>query len=222
MSIVVPVFKDDTALQTLLNGLNEQGWSDAVTVVDGARCDRTRALCERHGVRYLESETGRGPQIAAGIAAQKEGMCLILHADSIISVEMRKRWEALLTGPPVWGRFNVTIPGLGIVAWCMNARSRWTRICTGDQGMFFHTRLLEKAGGFARLKLMEDIETCIRLKHAWAGHFVPLQCVIGTSPRRWQTKGVLRTVLFMWWFRLKYFFGSDADSLYEQYYRSKG
>ena len=221
MSIVVPVFNDDTALHALLTGLSEQGWSDPVTVVDGAQNDQTRALCVRHGVRYLQSEAGRGHQIAAGIAVQKEGMCLILHADSTTSVTMRNAWEVLLSGPPVWGRFDVTISGLGVIAWFMNIRSRWTRICTGDQGMFFHTLLLEEAGGFARLKLMEDIETCTRLKHAWADHFVALQCVIGTSPRRWQTKGVLRTVLLMWWFRLKYFFGSDADTLYEQYYRSK-
>jgi hypothetical protein len=40
-----------------------------------------------------------------------------------------------------------------------------------------------------------------------------------TSSRRWESRGILRTILLMWRLRLSYFLGADPDRLARIYYR---
>jgi hypothetical protein len=49
-----------------------------------------------------------------------------------------------------------------------------------------------------------------------AKHYVSQLTVI-TSPRRWQKKGVVSTVLLMWFMRLAYFLGVPAARLAKLY-----
>src|SRR4029077_3228285 len=106
-----------------------------------------------------------------------------------------------------WGRFDVTIEGahplLRFVAASMNARSRLTGITTGDQAMFVTRDAFTTVGGFPPIALMEDIELSRRLKRISAP-FCRRQRVT-TSGRRWEKRGVLRTILLMWRLRLAYF-----------------
>ena len=106
---------------------------------------------------------------------------------------------------------------LGLVAWLMNWRSRLTRICTGDQAMFFATGILSEVGGFPAQPLMEDIELSKRLKRS-SGVFMAPKLAVRASPRRWRQRGVLRTIGHMWWMRLRYFFGASPGALYVAYY----
>ena len=92
-----------------------------------------------------------------------------------------------------------------MVAWADELRSRWTRICTGDQGMFFIVACLQHAGGFPKQPLMEDIEISKRLRNQ--GVFYAPDITILTSGERWQRDGILLTVLRMWRWRLRYFLG---------------
>ncbi len=39
-----------------------------------------------------------------------------------------------------------------------------------------------------------------------------------TSGRRWERHGVVRTMLLMWWLRLRYFFGTSPERLCRIYY----
>jgi hypothetical protein len=97
----------------------------------------------------------------------------------------------------------------------MNLRSRLTSVCTGDQCMFVASALFRDAGGFPAIELMEDIalSKILRRRHA------PL--VLGppvtTSGRRWEQRGVWRTVLLMWWLRLCYFLGASPSRLRRTY-----
>ncbi|MGD8556214.1 MAG: glycosyl transferase, partial [Chromatiales bacterium] len=38
-----------------------------------------------------------------------------------------------------------------------------------------------------------------------------------TSSRRWEERGILRTILLMWRLRLAYFFGTDPAELARRY-----
>ena len=164
---------------------------------------------------YIKSDRGRELQIARGLSRDQEWL-LILHADSEITTEMRDELADVLKGPPSWGRFNVSIPGLPVIAMSMNWRSRLTKICTGDQGMFFHQDLLDE---FPDQPLMEDIELSKRLKRRHSEKFVPLKSFISTSPRRWQQRGVVRTIITMWSYRIRYYLGTSAETLYAEYYQ---
>ena len=39
-----------------------------------------------------------------------------------------------------------------------------------------------------------------------------------SSSRRWEHRGIVRTILLMWRLRLAYFFGADTEALAERYY----
>ncbi len=97
----------------------------------------------------------------------------------------------------------------------MNARSRLTGIATGDQAMFATRAAFAAAGGFPDIALMEDITLAHRLKR-----ISPPLCLrerVTTSGRRWEERGVLRTIVLMWRLRLMYFFGVAPEKLAKRY-----
>ena len=97
----------------------------------------------------------------------------------------------------------------------MNLRSRLTGIATGDQAIFITHQAFNAVGRFAQLPLMEDIELSRRLKAV-----SPPTCVrqhVHTSGRRWETRGVWRTILLMWRLRWAWWRGVPAERLAERY-----
>ena len=221
LSVVIPVYADDKALSALLRQLKHRGFS--VVVVDGASSPMIRGIVDASGyeVRYLPSSAGRGQQIALAIAEVQTPWVWVLHADSLPSEEAFVFMQSLThTTQHGWGRFCVAIPQLRLVAFMMNLRSRLTKICTGDQGMFFAVPQLVAIGGFPAQPLMEDIEVSRQLKKARFPFLARPETVL-TSPRRWLRRGTIRTILQMWWYRLRYFLGADAHTLFEGYYSKK-
>jgi hypothetical protein len=93
----------------------------------------------------------------------------------------------------------------------MNARSRLTRISTGDQALFVRRETFLALGGYPEVELMEDLELSRRLKRA--GKIACLRARVITSARRWQRDGVIRTILLMWTLRLGHFLGVSPEQL---------
>ena len=226
LSVVIPVLNDAPALASvtseLLSWAENTGRSLEVIVVDGGSVDEpARVLPE--SVRLITlTRPGRGAQLACGANAARGNWIWLLHADSH-DLEAPLAYLFDLTTPG-WGRFDVRLADvapavaskLRVVASFMNWRSRLTGIATGDQGIFLHRDLLSEIGGLPEQPLMEDIELSRRLKQI-GRPFTP-QTVLGASGRRWQKSGVVRTVLRMWLFRLRYFFGASPEDLVRDYY----
>ena len=118
-----------------------------------------------------------------------------------------------------WGRFDIRLSGkhpmLRVVEFMMNHRSRLSAIATGDQGIFIEHGLFRALGGYADIPLMEDVEICRRLKRDSSPACVPL--AIETSSRRWERNGIFRTILQMWWLRLRYWLGAEPEKLARVY-----
>lgn len=212
--IIIPVYRDDASLRQLLTALQMDEWPGRLIVVDGEANPTVREFVEATSAEYLTSTRGRGQQIARGVSVAT-GWVLVLHADSSVNLAMRDAIVEVIAGEPCWGRFDIDIEGLPLVATGMNLRSRLTKICTGDQGMFFHRSLLTD---FPDQPLMEDIELSKRLKRSHSDKFFASRVRIETSGRRWRQNGVVRTVVNMWFFRARYYFGASASDLYAEYY----
>ncbi len=222
--MIVPVLNDAEPLVALLRELNPAAHAGQmeVLVADGGSVDDSRAVAEQGGARWLQAPPGRGHQLAAGVAQSRGRWLWLLHADSAgIGEALGWLWSWSAEAAPGWGRFDVALdppsPLLDVVAFLMNRRSRWTGICTGDQGMFVHRQLLSAAGGVPAQPLMEDIELSRRLKRLARPQ--ARSETITTSARRWRRNGVLVTVLSMWRFRLRYWLGADPALLAREYYR---
>jgi hypothetical protein len=112
--------------------------------------------------------------------------------------------------------FDVEIDGrhplLKVVAWAMNLRSRLTGIATGDQAIFVRRGAF---AGFPEIALMEDVAFCKAMKRVGPPACLHARAV--TSGRRWESRGVLRTVALMWQLRLRYFLGARPEDLARRY-----
>jgi len=223
LSIIVPTLNEAAgivaALQSL-GGLRRCGHE--VIVVDGGSSDGTVALAARFADRVLAASAGRAAQMNAGARVAAGDVFLFLHADTRLpEAADRLVLEGLAAAGAVWGRFDVRIasphPLLRVVETMMNLRSRLTRICTGDQGIFVRREAFEAVGGYPAQALMEDIAISARLRRLSAPLCLRARCL--TSARRWESRGVLRTILLMWWLRLQYALGVAPARLARDYGR---
>jgi rSAM/selenodomain-associated transferase 2 len=220
-SIIIPVLDEAgniaTAL-TLLAPLRARGAE--IIVVDGGSRDDTAARAAPLADRVVAGARGRATQMNAGAAVARGDVLLFLHADTRLPPDAdRIVIDALTRTQRAWGRFDVTIEGrhplLPVIAAAMNARSRLTGITTGDQAMFVTREAFRAAGGFPEIALMEDITFARTLKRI--SRPVSLRARVTTSGRRWETRGVVRTILLMWRLRLMYFLGAAPDQLARRY-----
>ena len=221
LTIVMPVLDEAERIVCQLSALapmRTQGVE--LIVVDGGSADATRTLATPYADRVLASARGRARQMNAGAAVATGDVLVFLHADTRLPADADKLIaRGLAMADKVWGRFDVAIDGrsplLPIVAALMNLRSRWTGIATGDQAIFVTRAAFIKAGGYPDQPLMEDIELSTRLR----AHHAPLclKAKVVTSGRRWETRGVWRTIFLMWSLRLAYFLGASPEPLAKRY-----
>lgn len=222
ISIVVPILNEEKTLKQALvqlQSLRAQGCE--VMFVDGGSEDDSVAQLQAAGFNVLESEPGRAMQMNLG-ARQTRGECLVfLHVDTRLPNKALALIRTVLNEDQggQWGRFDVSIAGqhplLRLVGWMMNQRSRLTGIATGDQALFMQRDLFNRVGGFPQQPLMEDIEMSRRLKQL--SRPICLKAKVCTSGRRWEQRGVWRTIRLMWRLRFAYWRGVPAEQLARLY-----
>ena len=189
-------------------------------VVDGGSSDATAQIAKACGETVISSAPGRAVQMNAGAELANAPVLLFLHADTVLPDNADELIsEALSDGRRVWGRFDVHIAGrsrmLPLVAALMNWRSRISGIATGDQAMFMTRTAFDAAGGFPAQQLMEDIEMSKRLRRL--SRPACLRAKVITSGRRWDTRGVWRTIVLMWRLRFAYWRGAAPERLAQLY-----
>ena len=218
LSIVVPALNEARGIRAALEALAPlRARGHEVILADGGSADGTPELAAGLCDRVVRAPRGRASQMNAGAAVASGEALLFLHADT----RLPQRADELIFQSlrfSRWGRFDVEIlarhPLLKVVAWAMNLRSRLTGIATGDQAIFVRR---DAFPGFPEIALMEDVAFSKAMKRR-----APPACrreKVRTSGRRWETRGVLRTIVLMWRLRLLYFLGARPEHLARIYYR---
>lgn len=221
VSIIIPVLNESVHIVNTLDRLQplrRQGYE--VIIVDGGSTDDTVAQASPLVDQVIMSQAGRARQMNQGAAHANGGILWFLHADTLVAPESHARLLAGLKAGVLWGRFNVRLSGalwpLRIIETMMNIRSCLTAVATGDQAIFVRAELFNQVRGYADIPLMEDISLSKKLRRQ--GRPVCISEAVVTSSRRWEEKGVFRTMLLMWWLRLLYWLGVSPQRLYAMYY----
>lgn len=219
--MIVPILDEEAIMPALIRrlaALRQDGCE--ILIVDGGSRDGGPEIARANGYPVMTTAPGRARQMNAGAKAARGDILLFLHADTALPADALACVRAVLDSDAAeWGRFDVHIESsarvLRAVASLMNWRSRFTGISTGDQAIFVRRDVFDSIGGFPDQPLMEDIEISKRLRRRSWPRRVASRAV--TSGRRWEQRGVWRTILLMWRLRLAYWCGVPAATLAERY-----
>lgn len=219
ISIIVPALNEAATIEYYLIALQAHRQQAEIILVDGGSQDATRIIASPYVDTLLSASAGRAEQMNVGALAARGDILLFLHADTLLPANALTLIQEAIAPDRQWGRFNVSLEGnhffLKVIATCMNWRSWLTGIATGDQGIFVTQRAFQAINRYTRQPLMEDIDLCKKLNQ-----LTPPACLsakVISSARRWEAFGVFKTILLMWWLRLRYFRGESPETLAQLY-----
>ncbi len=220
ISVIVPALNEAEGIVSTLQRLQAlRAGGHEVLLVDGGSGDATVELARPYVDGVLHSDRGRALQMNTGADAARGDILWFVHADTLVPEDADARILEAIDAGRDWGWFRVRIRGrsrwLPVIAWFMNRRSCLTRVATGDQGIFLRRSAWDVVGGFPEIPLMEDIAISRSLRRRFRGSCLPAK--VCTSGRRWEERGVGRTVWLMWRLRLAYFLGEDPAVLARRY-----
>ena len=223
LSIVIPTLNASASLpatcDALLSGATEGLVRDMV-ISDGGSTDGIEEIAHHLGATLVAGASGRGGQIARGVAAAGAPFILILHADTWLSEGWTMESRRLIEHHPTRAgyfrlRFRASGFAPGVVAGGANLRSRLLGLPYGDQGLVVARRTLEEVGGIPELPLMEDVALARRLK----GRLMPLRADALTSADRYESEGWTRRVSGNLVTLARFAAGADPETLLRRYDR---
>jgi rSAM/selenodomain-associated transferase 2 len=225
LAVVVPTLNEARHLPDLLKSLAAQTEpSERVLVADGGSTDGTADVARELGAEVLVvSGRGRGGQAAAAVAVLAEDVLLVAHADMAFppdALEVVRRHLAADPACPggcLGHRFDSPRRVYRLMEW-FDRRRAVRGESYGDQAQFFRRTWLDRAGGFPDQPIMEDVELSRRLRQL--GRTANLDLPVVVSPRRFEARGLVRTVWANWRFRQAYRRGGAAACamIYTRYY----
>ncbi|MBZ6377180.1 hypothetical protein B5C34_06215 [Pacificimonas flava] len=194
ITVIIPALNEAGAIARTI----ESAAGAEIIVADGGSGDDTVAIARRLGAQAVEETGGRGAQQNAGAAMAGPGNPLLfLHADTLLPSGWMQDVEQLLSRTDTaLGAFSLRIadarPAEKVIAAGASLRSRCFGLPYGDQALFLRRDAFDRLGGFRPLPIMEDYDLVRRARTL--GRVVTLQALVETSPRRWRSKGALRSV----------------------------
>ena len=224
LSVIIPTLKPAGELGLLLACLDSDLWprDEVIVVQAGAEGREPIDIAgTAHRMRVHFSPRGRGIQLNRGVAASHGDLLLFLHSDSRLSGCFAASIRRVCADPRVsLGCFSLAFrpssKALDLIALWANLRTRHLRMPYGDQGLFCRREVWEKAGGFRKAYLMEDVDFVRECRKIGRIHL--LRDLIHTSPTRYMNYGFLQASLMNHLTLLLYFLGEDDRRLYARYY----
>ena len=207
VSILIPTLDEQDELPELLDALGALPGRWETIVVDGGSHDATTTLARAHPttVVVLEAAGGRAAQLNAGARVASGDVLLFLHADSRLPRDAYASLAEAWRTPGVRGGNFALAFGDGAferVLGAVYALQRRHGFYYGDSSLWVRRETFAQLGGFRALKIMDDYDFVRRLEDGGGTRRLPGPAT--TSPRRWRSIGIGRTVLS--WFLIRWLY----------------
>lgn len=195
ISIIIPTYNEENAIQELLQYLKKHADSSVteILVVDGQSSDTTLKKVKETGCRCVISpEKGRASQMNFGADITTGDILYFVHADSFppesYTSDILKKVEEGAESGCYRVVFNSNKWLLKINAWF----TRFDRLMYrgGDQTLFIRRELFEELGGFKDYAIMEDFEMIRRLRKRGTFDIIPKAAVV--SARKYKENSYLK------------------------------
>lgn len=220
ISIVVPMYNEESTIESLLKQLEPYKSECEIILVDGGSTDSTLSMIPQDWT-VLHSGNGRGHQLNDGAKASTGDILFFLHCDSIIPENITGQILEVM-GKYEMGFFGVKFDSsdwvMGVCGRQSNRRAKYRQIPFGDQGIFIKRNLFESLGRFPEIPLMEDYQFSLTARNTGV-KMGQTESPIITSARRYG-KGFfhqLWVMYFMHKLRHLYRKGMPAEQILQMY-----
>ncbi len=223
LSIIIPTLSDPGKLSPLASFLEHRTWpGDEIIIVQGGPQGRTDRVRKSDLLIHARCPRGRGIQQNFGASLARGDLLFFLHDDTIpppdFGYQIRKvcgREDTAL------GCFRLAFypsnKSVKLIAEWANLRTTMFKLPYGDQGLFCRRDIFEKAGGFYRGYMMEDVDLVKRCRKL--GKLVTVSSEVYSSADRYIRKGPIAASLQNHMTMLLYHLGVSETELYSIYYR---
>jgi rSAM/selenodomain-associated transferase 2 len=222
-SFIIPVYREKEIINSTIDHLMllQKIANAEIIVADGDYEGSTLQKISNTTVRKILCPKGRARQMNCGAAEALGDILIFLHADTCLPENaLKKIAEILKDKKIIGGAFDLGIDSkrfyFRIIEKIASIRSRLTRIPYGDQAIFIRRDYFQFLGGFKDIPIMEDVELMGRIKKR-QGKINILKDKVKTSPRRWETEGVVFCTLRNWFLITLYLLGAKPETLVKFY-----
>lgn len=203
VSVVIPALDEAAGIAATLASVAGQTAPWEVILADGGSSDGTPDAARQAlpDVQVVQGAAGRAAQLAAGVAAARGSIVVLLHADTRLAAGALDAVRRVLSDPSVVGgcfatTFDSEAHRFGPVGrtamrvWQARLWMRWHRLAFGDRAPFVRAEALRRAGGIPQQPLFEDLDLVRAIRRH--GRFVFLDLPVVTSARRFRRRGAIR------------------------------
>jgi rSAM/selenodomain-associated transferase 2/rSAM/selenodomain-associated transferase 1 len=224
VSVIIPVWRDEAALTTILHRLQRTAKFEVVVVpVLGEESRYISIREQRSGIRWVAAPRGRAAQMNAGAAISRGRWLLFLHADS----ELPADWFEVIADADVSGcvagafalRFDSRNWRARVVEVGVRLRVAVFGLPYGDQALFVLRSTFAGLNGYRDLPLMEDVDFIRRARET--GCLFITRSVVMTSARRWERDGWFRRSAQNISLAMRFVMGASPSRLAQRYYGRK-
>jgi uncharacterized protein len=196
LSVIIPALNEAARIEEAIG--HARSGDAEIIVVDGGSTDDTVKKACLAGARVSRSPKGRALQQNQGAAQAGGDVLLFLHADTILPrAYVSHAFDILLDPGTILGAFRFKTdsdtPRMRIIEYLANFRSQHLKIPYGDQALFIRKAAFERAGGFPKVPVAEDLVFVKKLSKMGRVGIAEAEAV--TSARRWLKHGVVRTTV---------------------------
>lgn len=224
VSVIIPAFNEAPRIGDAIESAMMENAGEVI-VSDGGSADETVQIARIHGASVIQSDPGRGRQLARGADAAKGTFLLFLHADNRLSggclTALCDSVNHADDQDQVWGGFRQKIDASGLIyrslEWGNATRIRLRGMPFGDQAIFVSRSNYRRVGGFQTVPLMEDVLLARALRRQSWPKLINRAIIV--DARRWQKRGIIRQTLRNWGIQFAHSCGVSEDRLADWYRR---